>query len=190
MILSKIKTETNQFSLSYPHSLNLILTSTRMWPVLEACPAVRRPKACPDMKPRIHHDDIVEEGHELSSSPHSFWVSSSLVTACSMQVCIFLSGSWWWMQMADLGAVNRGHSESPVTANELWVLSHPFWFLCMQTFPVTQILAFLLQFSAGSQNHWNISKQSDLTHFSENEFQSSLLYNNTLFGKYVSMVTF
>lgn len=30
VILSKIKTETNQFSLSYPHSLNLILTSTRM----------------------------------------------------------------------------------------------------------------------------------------------------------------
>lgn len=69
--------------------------------------------------------------------------------------------------MADLAAVNRGHSEIPV----LLISPDPY--------PIPS--------DASTCRH---PIHSPLTDFSENVFQSSSLYRNRLFGKYDSMVMF
>lgn len=164
-----------------------------MCAVWEACPAVGHLEASLGVKSRIHCDDMVEKGHTLSSIPHVSWVSPRLVTACRLRVCLFLLGSWYGWRMAGLGAINRNHSESPVPANEPWALSHSFWCLCMQTSPFTLHSCQSQPFCYNSlQVHriTEISINNVTTHFAENVFRSSLLYYNTLFGKYASMVMF
>lgn len=136
--LFKIKSETNQLFLNYPHSLPVSYSEP------PGCAESKEPVQQPGTLSLIQvwiPGSIVMTWRKRDISCQILCISPRILLGWGLHASYRYGfscrdpddGEW----MADLVAIKRGHSETPVPINKPWALSYFLWCIFMQTSPFT-----------------------------------------------------